>query len=263
MFMQIDNKKIYYEITGTGQTVVFCHGFGGNHVVWSEQVAYLAKKGYQTITFDHIGHGQSQGPAATTVREVIDDMARLIKKLALKSVILVGHSMGAGIVWGLMLYHPEIDVTKIISIDQTPKMLNDADWNYGWIHDKVRLTPVNFKEVLMQNHHIKETLNGIDSRVWSKLYPFKQEYPFEREKNIPLLLDHVQKDWRETVYTINIPMLSVSSSKSPYFELGYTKEMQKNNDHIKVNIVNDAGHDIMAEKPDEFNMLMSRFLGIR
>lgn len=263
MFMQIDNKKIYYEITGTGQTVVFCHGFGGNHVVWSEQVAYLAKKDYQTITFDHIGHGQSQGPAATTVREVIDDMARLIKKLALKSVILVGHSMGAGIVWGLMLYHPEIDVTKIISIDQTPKMLNDADWNYGWIHDKVRLTPVNFKEVLMQNHHIKETLNGIDSRVWSKLYPFKQEYPFEREKNIPLLLDHVQKDWRETVYSINIPMLSVSSSKSPYFELGYTKEMQKNNNHIKVNIVNDAGHDIMAEKPDEFNMLMSRFLGIR
>lgn len=263
MFMQIDNKKIYYKITGTGPTVVFCHGFGGNHIVWSEQEAYLAKKGYQAITFDHIGHGQSQGPAAYTVKEVIDDMAQLIKKLALKSVILVGHSMGASIVWGLMFYHPEIDVTKIITIDQTPKMLNDTNWNYGWMHDKVRLTPVNFKKVLMQNDHIKETLNGIDRRVWSKLYPFKQEYPFEREKNIPLLLDHVQKDWRETVYSINIPMLSVSSSKSPYFKLGYTTEMQKNNNHIKVNIVSDAGHDIMAEKPDEFNMLMSRFLEIR
>lgn len=263
MFMQINNKKIYYEVTGTGPTVVFCHGFGGNHVVWSEQVSYLVKKGYQVITFDHVGHGKSQGPAANTINEVINDTAQLIKYLALKSVILVGHSMGASVVWGLMLYYPEINVVKVITIDQTPKMLNDPNWNYGWMHNEVRLTSDNFMQVLTQNNHIKETLNGIDKRVWSKLYPFKKKHPFDVEKNIPLLLDHVQKDWREIVYSISIPMLSVSSSKSPYFKLGYTTEMQKHNEQIKVNIVSDASHDIMAEKPDEFNTLMGNFLEIR
>lgn len=79
---------------------------------------------------------------------------------------------------------------------------------------------------------------------------------------MPLLFDHVQKDWRQTVYSIDFPALSISSTKSPYFRIGYVNEMQKHNQHIEINTVTDAGHDIMAEKPAEFNHLLGKFLGI-
>ena len=262
MLMQIANRKIYYEITGKGPAIVFFHGFGGNHVVWAGQVPYLVQHGYQTITFDLAGHGKSRGSAISNMVELADEAAALITNLDLKSIILIGHSMGAGLVWAILKYHPELNIVKVVTIDQTPKMLNDEEWHYGWAHDQIELTQDNFKNVLSYYDHIKETLNGIDDQVWSKLYPFKQKYPFEREKNMPLLFDHVQKDWRPTVYGIRIPALSISSTKSPYFKIGYVTEMQKHNKNIEINTVDDAGHDIMAEKPAEFNHLLGKFLGI-
>ncbi len=262
MLMQIANRKIYYEVTGKGQAVVFCHGFGGNHVVWAGQVPYLTQNGYQVITFDLAGHGSSEGPAVSTMADLADEAAELITRLNLKDIILIGHSMGAGLVWAILKYHPELKIAKIITIDQTPKMLNDEKWHYGWAHGQIELTRHNFKEVLSHYDHIKETLNGIDSQVWSELYPFKQQHPFKREENMPLLFDHVQKDCRQTVYSIDFPALSISSTKSPYFRIGYVNEMQKHNQHIEINTVTDAGHDIMAEKPAEFNHLLGKFLGI-
>lgn len=260
MFMQVANRKIYYEVKGHGPTVVFCHGFGSNHVVWTEQVSYLVRRGYRAVTFDMPEHGRSVGPTVNTLEKIADEVAELVRSLNIKSIILIGHSMGAGVVWAILKYHPELNVAKVITIDQTPKMLNDENWHYGWINGDLKLTQHNFRKILTQNDYIKETLNGIDDRVWSKLYPFKQKYPFKRKENLPLLFDYAKKDWRNTVYNIKIPELSISSAKSPYFKLGYTTKMQEHNQYIDVNIVNDTGHDIMAEKPDEFNKIMGRFL---
>ncbi|MBA1394005.1 alpha/beta fold hydrolase, partial [Lactobacillus sp. XV13L] len=212
MLMKIDNKEIYYEVMGVGPAVIFCHGFGGSHVVWSEQVNYLVKSGYQTITIDLPGHGKTIGPAAGTMKELADEIAQLIQNLNLKTIILIGHSMGVGLIWGLLKYHPELVVDKVIAVDQTPKMLNDVDWNFGWTNGQLRLTKDNFQQVLIENKHVKETLNGIDSRVWKKLFPFKKKYPFNRAKNLPLLLDHVQKDWRNVAVEMTMPTLMVSSA---------------------------------------------------
>lgn len=98
MFIQINKNQIYYEIHGKGQPVVFFHGFGGNHVIWSEQIKALQKEKFQTITFDQAGHGNTRGPYANKIKDLIDSSAELIKKLNLKNPILVGHSMGASIV---------------------------------------------------------------------------------------------------------------------------------------------------------------------
>lgn len=135
-------------------------------------------------------------------------------------------------------------------------MLNDNNWPYGFLN----LNKTNFRQILIENKHIKETLNGLDDRVWRELAPYKKNNPFNREENLPLMFDHVQKDWLKVVKAINIPYLNVVSIHSPYFDSGYADILKNANKNINLKKVNDTGHDIMAEQPDEFNKIMFDFL---
>ena len=180
----------------------------------------------------------------------------MIAKLNISRPILIGHSMGCSVIWGLMKYYPDLSIKAAITIDQSPKMLNDSQWPYGFLD----LNNDNYQNTIIENRHVKETLYGLDNRVWQKLAPFKQKFPFNRNKNIALMLDHVQKDWRKIVYKIDIPYLHIASKKSPYFNLGYVNLIRKENSNIKIKIVSNVGHDAMAEKPDEFNRYVNSFL---
>lgn len=255
MYFKSKDREIYYELAGQGPSLVFCHGYGGNHVVWCQQVAYF-QKNYQTLVFDQAGHGASRGSYARGIRDLIDDTAALIKHLALPHPILVGHSMGASVVWGLLKYHPEIKVDRFITIDQSPKMLNDHSWPYGYLN----LTAANYQTELRQKKHVKETLHGLADSVYQQLAPFKKQHPFNQDRNLPLLLDHVRHDWRPLCRQTLVPGLLLSSKKSPYFKYGYAQQLAQANPHLTATTVTDTGHDVMAENPSEFNRILADFL---
>lgn len=256
MYLTINSKnKLFYEDTGSGKPIVFFHGFGGNHVIWTEQVKYLNARGFRTITFDQRGHGKSIGHPANSIRTLIDDSALLINSLNLKDPILVGHSMGSSVIWGINKFHPEIEPKKIVTIDQSPYMLNTKNWDYGFMD----LDPNNYIEKINNMPHVKETLNGLDNSVWKELEPFKIDHPFNRKENFDLLKNHIEQDWRDTVLKLNLPYLMVTAKYSPYFRMGYAEILAKENANILIQNVEDTGHDIMAEKPIEFNKIVTSF----
>jgi non-heme chloroperoxidase len=256
MKVQIGKRQLFYELTGSGQPLVFCHGFGGNHVVWCQQVAAYQDR-YQVLTFDQAGHGESGTSFANSIYDLIEDTAALIKKLGLQQPILVGHSMGASVVWGLLKLHPELKIKKFVIVDQSPYMLNTPAWPYGYLD----LTKTNYKQALTSNRHVKETLHGLDDQVWQQLAPFKKQYPFARKENLPLLFNHVVQDWRPVAYTTQVKGLMICSRKSPYFtNIGYTQQIQAKNKNTSIALVDDTGHDVMAEQPAEFNGLLTEFL---
>ena len=99
MIFQLENKNIHASDSGQGidinkDTIVFLHGSGLSHIVWSLAEQFFLSKNYNVLSIDLPGHGNSDGPCLDSVEKIADWMEKVFDKLKLKNLILVGHSQG-------------------------------------------------------------------------------------------------------------------------------------------------------------------------
>ena len=120
--------KLYFKEWGSGQPVLFCHGWPLSADAWEDQMVFLGSRGYRCIAHDRRGHGRSSQPwDGNDMDTYADDLAILIDELALKKVILVGHSTGGGEVARYIGRHGTKRVAKTVLIGSvTPLMLKTA-----------------------------------------------------------------------------------------------------------------------------------------
>ena len=99
MIFQLENKNIHVSDSGQGidmnkDTIVFLHGSGLSHIVWSLAEQFFSSKNYNVLSIDLPGHGNSDGPCLDSIEKIADWMEKVFDKLKLEKVILVGHSQG-------------------------------------------------------------------------------------------------------------------------------------------------------------------------
>jgi non-heme chloroperoxidase len=127
-----DGTEIFYKDWGSGQPVVFSHGWPLNADAWDDQAMLVANSGYRGIAHDRRAHGRSSQPwTGHDLDTYADDLAQLINQLDLREVVLVGHSTGGGEVTRYVGRHGSDRVAKLVLLGAiTPLMLKtDANPN--------------------------------------------------------------------------------------------------------------------------------------
>ena len=127
-----DGTEIYYKDWGTGQPVVFSHGWPLSADAWDDQMLFLAERGYRCIAHDRRGHGRSDQPwNGNDMDTYADDLAALVQTLNLKDAIHVGHSTGGGEVVRYLGRHGTGRVAKAVLISAIPPLMLKTPANPG------------------------------------------------------------------------------------------------------------------------------------
>jgi non-heme chloroperoxidase len=127
-----DGTELYYRDWGTGQPIVFSHGWPLTGDAFEDQMYFLAGKGYRCIAHDRRGHGRSSQPLqGNDLDTYADDLAELTAKLDLKNAVHVGHSTGGGEVTRYIGRHGTKRVAKAVLIGAIPPLMLKTAANPG------------------------------------------------------------------------------------------------------------------------------------
>jgi non-heme chloroperoxidase len=123
-FTTSDGTEIFYKDWGSGQPVVFSHGWPLTADAWDDQLKLVADNGYRAIAHDRRGGGRSSQPwDGNDLTTYADDLAQLLEHLDLQDVVLVGHSTGGGEVARCAAGRGSTRVSKLLLLSAIPPLM--------------------------------------------------------------------------------------------------------------------------------------------
>jgi non-heme chloroperoxidase len=125
-----DGVDIFYKDWGTGQPIVFSHGWPLSSDDWDTQMLFFLQHGYRVVAHDRRGHGRStQVGDGHDMDHYADDLAAVVQHLDLHDAIHVGHSTGGGEVVHYLARHGESRASKAALISAVPPLMVKTESN--------------------------------------------------------------------------------------------------------------------------------------
>lgn len=246
-FRTNDSVKINYTDTGEEdrQVIVCLPGIGASHHLWDEAVRLLNKSNYRVIVMDPRNQGLSERTyKGQRISRHGMDLNELFDHLKLDKVIVIGNSMGAAIMWSYLSLFGSQRLVAGVDLDQSPKMVSDETWRYGFKD----LDWNNYPDMLRLDLG-RATYKRIDTEMRDLAKAEYKEYPYIPEDNFDLLRDHAEQDWRSLFIDLKIPLLFLSGENSPYFNSNFASVAADMNERFSYQVIPDCGHVIQAEQP--------------
>lgn len=252
----------HFHSQGKGEAVLFLHGWSFDESVWSKQIDNLISK-YRVITLDLPGHGQSNYKSNI---DIIKEIKFIAEELGLKSINLIGHSLGGFLLLQLALKYPEL-IKKLVLIGTPAKFVESKEYSYGLKKSEINklrnfLTKdyPNILLVFMRWLFTKDEHDQEDFRsIWEKLTK-ERAWP-QKEAMADFLFIIEKEDIRKQLSSINIPTLIICGTSDPICPVESIDYLNKQIKDSRVELFLGCGHLPFLTQPKRFNKLVEEFLG--
>jgi len=247
---EIKMVTVYYEVLGNGSALVFAHGMGGNHASWFNQVPFFSRW-FKVVTFDHRGFGNSRELEGGADRlRFPDDLEEMLNRLDIQKAILVAQSMGGGTCATFAICHPErvsalvlADTLVGLAIPEPLRPRMDA------VRSATSGLP-QLKRVLSDK--FREEQPGL-THLYTELNSFNGHGREGLKGNLPGISV-------EQLAASHIPILFLVGSKDILFPPDLVKAVHQLVPNSRYCEIEDAGHSVYFEKPQQFNDAVLAFL---
>ncbi|MFX0004792.1 MAG: alpha/beta fold hydrolase [Candidatus Hodarchaeota archaeon] len=253
-----DIKLAYVDFGGSGDYIVLLHGLMSRANNWYETALWL-KKNYHVIGFDQRGHGRSEKPDSDYSRDImIDDIALTMDELSIRNSIVMGHSMGGSIAWGLAVNYPNLVKALIIEDKSAQSPSKDAldEWNKWFESWPIPFSCLKEAGLFFGNLHPTYADHFIEllEEKESGYYPV---FKFEHLLKI-LSLSFEKSRWDE-MEKIICPTLIIKGGDS-LFQREHAEKMSKLIKTCLLIEIPDAGHVVHDDQPEAFRNAVENFL---
>ena len=253
--LSFDAERIAYDVAGTGKTaLIFIHGWSCDGRYWQKQLPVFAKE-YQVITVDLAGHGHSSlDRAEFSMLSFANDVKAIIDKESIERAILIGHSMGDGVIAEAARLMPK-RVVGIIAVDTLHNVAEQIPQSV--IDEMVNPLEADFKNAA-QDFVAPMFPEGTDQQLVNWVKEDMSSAPKEIALNVfrNYLGQHVSGEAAVVFKDITVPVVSINGRLWP-------TAAEENRKHIKnyqLFYIEETGHFPMLEKPEEFNVLLKKAL---
>jgi len=244
-----DGVRIAYEVRGKGSpALVFVHGWSCNRTFWAGQLDTFSKK-YEVVAIDLAGHGESgKGRKHWTIPAYGEDVAAVVKKLNLKRVVLIGHSMGGDVIPEAALHLPGrvlglvwVDTYKKLGAGRSPEEVEAFAAKFRPDFAGTTRNFVRSMFVAGSDPALVERVAGSMSSAPPEVALPSLESAFGYSRQMP-----------HTLETLHLPVIAINPDNAP------TDTASLEHYGVQTMIMPGVGHFAMMEDPPRFNALLQK-----
>ena len=258
-----DGVSLNYVDEGSGPPVVLLAGFAAPLETWELQRRALLGSGYRVIALDRRSHGGSDRPAyGQRMARHGKDLRDVLDALALDGVVLIGGSMGGSTIWAYHDLFGDHRLRAVVTIDQTPKMVNDETWPYGFYGlDRMNVGTFFDDGIPDTGRGLRADrmagLGRVVEALGGRVPPFADPRAPETRA---LLQNHAEQDWRDVVARIEVPSLFIAGRQSQFWPCEHATVSAGTTKLAHAVVVDDCGHAANLDQPDLVNAAILEFL---
>ena len=232
-------------------SILLMHGSGLTHIVWSLHEQFYVSQGFNVLSIDLPGHGNSEGPSLKSIEEISDWVKSLMNKVDISKIILVGHSQGCLVGIDFASKYPELidslvliagsyklpvnqDLIDLAEAGDDKSVLLMMKWGYEGSKAFIGGNPV--KKIINSSREIREVL-AVDLNACNNY-----------------------KDGEESLKKINCPTLCIFGDLDKMVPVKIGLKMSEQIKNSETKIISNCGHMIIFEKAFEMRKLVKEFI---
>jgi 3-oxoadipate enol-lactonase len=251
-FTKVNGLKTHYEDKGQGKPLLLVHGACSSTRIWVNQISGLSNK-LRVIAIDLPGHGKTEPLSQKgTIGRYADHVASFMKEIGVGRAAVGGTSMGGLVVLQLCLKYPHL-VDKLLLVDSAAKIPISQE-----VLDLYRNQFESTQKLLSEISFSKKTMKANPSLVQQHV---QEDLKTDRKVATEDYEATGGVDFTGQLGKIKAPTLLIMGADDLVITSAMTRFLHENIKGSKLEVITDAGHVNMIEKPDEFNKVIMKFIG--
>ena len=246
-YLDIDDNRIHYisiesinKSMGEGENIFFLHGLGGNIYNWAYQTKYFSETN-NVLSLELPGHGRSSGKGGSSIEFYTELIKKFFDIMELDNVVIVGHSMGGVVSLDFSFKYPHR--VKALGLVATSAKFDIPT-------QKLMELKNDMESIFGSLEKAKEKMKDIDERLVTN--------------DMMVLLGDVMAikkyDGIAHLSELTMPTLIVGGIDDVLAPVSYSEQLHANIKNSSLNIIQNAGHMVMVEAPQDFNAALEEFL---